>query len=149
LPERESYAQRLEAMPDKKYFRIFLKLPALIIVAVIWFLSSQSILPKPKGILGFDKLQHFAAFAVFSGAVCLWVPREKWKGRGRLFALIAAIIGSAYGIIDEAHQYFVPGRDCNVWDWIADTLGSAAGVAVFAGLVALADRYKSKGQETA
>jgi VanZ family protein len=129
--------------------KIVRKVPALLIAALVWILSSQSILPKPKGILGFDKVQHLAAFAVFAAAVCLWVPPEKWKSRGRFFSLIAAAAGSANGVIDEVHQFFVPGRDCNVWDWIADTLGSVIGVAAFAGLMALAARHKSKGQETA
>jgi VanZ family protein len=132
----------------KKPIYLLLRLPAILATALIWFLSSQSTLPKPKGILGFDKLQHFAAFAVLSGAVCLWVPLKKWKSRSRLFALIAAAIGSAYGIIDEVHQFFVPGRDCNVWDWIADALGAVAGAAAFAGFMALAGRHSLKREET-
>jgi VanZ family protein len=132
----------------KKSLRFLIKLPAICTAALIWLLSSQSILPRPKGILGFDKVQHLLAFAALAVAVCFWVPWEKWKGRGRFFALIAASVGSVYGIIDEVHQYFVPGRDCNVWDWIADTLGSIIGAAAFAGLMALADRGVSKKQET-
>jgi VanZ family protein len=123
-----------------------MKIPAILIAALIWFLSSQSILPKPKGILGFDKLQHLLAFAVLTGAMCLWVSREKWKVRRLLYILIIASIGSVYGIIDEVHQYFVPGRDCNVWDWIADTLGSMIGAAAFAGLMVLAARHIPKKQ---
>lgn len=117
------------------------------VAALIWFLSSQTILPKPKGILGFDKLQHLLAFAVFTGAVCFWVPREKWKSRGLFFMLIAAAIGSTYGIVDEVHQFFVPGRDCNVWDWIADTLGAVIGALAWRGVMTFADRRVSKEQE--
>jgi VanZ family protein len=131
----------------KNSLHILLKLPAVCTAALIWLLSSQSTLPKPKGILSIDKVQHLVAFAALTVAVCFWVSREKWKVRGRFFMLIAAAIGSAYGIIDEVHQYFVPGRDCNVWDWIADTLGSLAGAAAFAGLMALAERRISKGEE--
>jgi VanZ family protein len=132
----------------KKFLPILIRLPAVCAAALIWFLSSQTILPKPKGILGFDKLQHLLAFAVFTGAVCLWISREKWRIRGPFFMLIAAAAGSVYGIVDEVHQYFVPGRDCNVWDWIADTLGSVIGAAVFAGLMNLAARYLLKGGRT-
>jgi VanZ family protein len=133
----------------KTYHGFFRKLPAVLIAVFIWFLSSQSILPKPKGIFGFDKLQHLLAFAVFTGAVCLWVPWEKWKSRSRFFILITASLGSVYGIVDEVHQYFVPGRDCNVWDWIADTLGSVIGAAVFAGLVRLRGRNMLKREKIA
>jgi VanZ family protein len=128
----------------KKYYNFFIRLPAVLIAAFIWFLSSQSILPKPKGVLGFDKAQHLLAFAVLTGAICLWVSREKWKTRGFLFMLIAASIGSAYGVIDEVHQYFVPGRDCNVWDWLADALGAVIG----AGAGAFAGRRILKEQDT-
>ncbi|MDR0624447.1 MAG: VanZ family protein [Treponema sp.] len=117
------------------------------IAVFIWLLSSQSILPKPKGILGFDKLQHLLAFAVLTGAVCLWVPRKKWKTRSLFFMMIAAAIGSAYGIVDEVHQFFVPGRDCNVWDWIADTLGTAIGASAFGGIMAVTNRLISKREE--
>jgi VanZ family protein len=131
----------------KKTFYLLIRLPAVFAAALIWFLSSQSILPKPKGILGFDKLQHLLAFAVLTGAVCLWVPRKKWKARSLFFMMIAAAIGSAYGIIDEVHQFFVPGRDCNVWDWIADTLGAFAGALAWMGVMTFAGRRVLKGQE--
>jgi len=34
------------------------------------------------------------------------------------------IFTSLYGVTDELHQYFVPGRTSDVLDWIADTLGA-------------------------
>jgi VanZ family protein len=132
----------------KKIPYFLIRLPAIFAAALIWFLSSQSILPKPKGILGFDKLQHLLAFAVLAGAAGLWVSREKWKSRGRFFLLLIAAIGSAYGIVDEIHQFFVPGRDCNVWDWIADTLGALIGAAAWMGVMTFAGRFIVKRQES-
>ena len=83
-----------------------------------------------KGIFGFDKFLHFIAFSALSFAVGLWFSRESWlRLLGRNFFLCLGIV-SAYGALDEFHQYFVPGRDCSVWDWAADTLGGAAGAAV-------------------
>jgi VanZ family protein len=41
--------------------------------------------------------------------------------------ILTACIAAVYGIVDEIHQYFVPGRDCSPWDWVADALGAAAG----------------------
>jgi VanZ family protein len=41
--------------------------------------------------------------------------------------LITFIFGSIYGISDELHQYFVPGRSVEFLDWVADTLGSTSG----------------------
>ncbi len=45
---------------------------------------------------------------------------------GKAF-LIAVLTGSLYGVTDEIHQIFVPGRLCDPADWLADTLGCALG----------------------
>jgi len=39
-----------------------------------------------------------------------------------LFAIIFAIL---FGITDELHQFFVPGRDCSFVDLILDGIGSS------------------------
>jgi len=109
---------------------ILWRLPALLIAGVIWFLSSQSTLPQPKGILGWDKLQHLAAFAVLTAAVGLWVSPAFWKRRPAFALLLTMFIGSTYGAIDEFHQYFVSGRESSFWDWLADTLGAFSGATV-------------------
>jgi VanZ family protein len=109
--------------------KILFRVPALLIAGAIWFLSSQSILPQPKGILGFDKLQHLIAYLVLAGAVGFWISPEFWRQRRFLALFLVGLVSSAYGVIDEVHQLFTPGRDCNVWDWIADTLGAVLGAA--------------------
>ena len=40
---------------------------------------------------------------------------------------------SLFGASDEFHQSFVPGRDTDVFDWVADTLGATAGALVWLG----------------
>jgi VanZ family protein len=107
--------------------KILLKIPAVLVVITIWFLSSQSVLPQLKGILGYDKLLHLLAYLALSGSAALWFPPEQWESRRFLTFLLTVIIASVYGMIDEIHQSFVPGRDCSVWDWIADTLGAMIG----------------------
>jgi VanZ family protein len=112
------------------------KIPALLVVSAIWVLSSQQTLPVPKGILGFDKLQHLLAYLALSASFVFWFsPDQRRLRRLRTFLLLVGI-SSLYGVIDELHQFYVPGRDCNVWDWIADTLGACLG----AGAALLADR---------
>jgi VanZ family protein len=110
-----------------KLFSCLLKLPALFIAAAIWILPSQSTLPRLEGILGWDKLLHFTAYAGLAFCAGLWVPAARWKSRGFFFFLLIAAISSVYGIVDEIHQSFVPGRSPSVWDWAADTLGAFAG----------------------
>jgi VanZ family protein len=111
-------------------------MPALLISGMIWFLSSQSVLPSPKGILGFDKVQHLLAYGVFAGTLGLWFSLQQWKKSPFRCMVWVIIIAVAYGVSDEIHQSFVPGRDCNVWDWFADTLGAIIG----AGLVMVSVR---------
>jgi VanZ family protein len=116
--------------------KIVPKIPALLVISAIWVLSSQSILPVPKGILGFDKLQHLLAYLSLAASFVFWFsPAQRRFHRLRTFLLLS-LVSSLYGVIDELHQFFVPGRDCNVWDWIADTLGAFLG----AGFALLADR---------
>jgi len=103
------------------------KLPAPLIVVGIWVLSSQSILPRPKGIFGFDKVQHFTAYFVLAVTTGLWFSSPSWRKWPVRILLITILMSSIYGVIDEIHQFYVPGRDCNVWDWIADTLGAVLG----------------------
>jgi VanZ family protein len=93
-----------------------------------------------KGIFGFDKFLHFVAFAALSVASGLWFSGKSWLRLPlRNFSICLAVV-SAYGALDEFHQYFVSGRASSVWDWVADTLGGAAGAAV----VLLAARFGSR-----
>jgi len=98
-----------------------------LIAGTLWFLSSQSTLPQPPGPLGWDKLQHLLAYGALGFAIGLWISPTFWKSRHWRAILITTLIGSAYGAIDEIHQYFVPGRHSNVFDWVANTLGSFLG----------------------
>jgi VanZ family protein len=45
--------------------------------------------------------------------------------------LLGVIIAVGYGVTDEIHQYFVPGRHCSLHDVLSDTVGAmlAYGVA--------------------
>jgi VanZ family protein len=117
-------------LPDRQKIRkILLRLPAPFIAALIWFLSSQPILPQPKGILGFDKLQHLLVYAALAFTAGLWASPALWKCRSPAVLLLTALTSSIYGAIDEVHQYFVPNRNCNIGDWLADTLGAVLGAA--------------------
>ena len=113
---------------------IILKLPAPLIIIAITILSSQSTLPQMPGVFGFDKFLHFVAYAALAVAVGLWFTRESWQKQPNSYYpvrnfFICVAIASIYGAIDEFHQYFVPGRSCDIWDWVADTLGGVAGAA--------------------
>jgi VanZ family protein len=120
----------------------------LLIASAIWVLSSQSILPHPKGVFGWDKLQHLLAYAVLAGTVGLWASPAFWKRRPVLALSVAALVSSAYGVIDEIHQYFVPGRNCNIWDWLADALGAGIGAAAVLAALRITEKRRVEKSES-
>jgi UDP-2,3-diacylglucosamine pyrophosphatase LpxH len=98
----------------------------LAVAGTIFWLSAQSHypggieLPPP-----FDKGAHATVFAVLALALDVAL-RHAAPGLPlyRRHLLIFAAV-SLYGATDEWHQAFVPGRSCEVADWVADTLGGA------------------------
>ncbi len=97
----------------------------LLVAATIFFASSHSRVAAPH-ITNFDKLAHFAVYGLLA---TLLVRRR----RGPRAIALALVITSLYGASDEWHQSFVPGRSSDVADWLADTLGGALAVALYAG----------------
>lgn len=86
-------------------------------MAIIYRLSSTPPgghkLPLP------DYVLHFAAYSML-GALLF-----RAAGGARRGFILALLAGSAYGLSDEFHQSFIPGRDPSGLDWLTDTLGSA------------------------
>jgi len=91
-------------------------------MAVIFGLSSLpgSAIPGTGGMYA-----HFGMYAIL-GALLYLAFRHETPDTGRALAL-AVITASAYGVTDELHQAFVPGRVPDVVDWAVDTLGALAG----------------------
>ncbi len=98
----------------------------VLVVAVIFYASSRSLVAAPGGIAVNDKLAHFCAYGLLGSLVCRALGSGGWRG-----AIAAALLTSAYGASDEWHQSFVPGRSPEVADWVADTLGAAVAVALY------------------
>jgi VanZ family protein len=96
---------------------------------MIFYVSSQQLGPEldllPPNT---DKLLHAAEYAVFGVLTyhALGASYHPWRNR-RLHLVVAIAIGLAYGITDEFHQSFVPTRDSDPRDVVADTIGTAIG----------------------
>lgn len=53
------------------------------------------------------------------------------SARMRMVLLVGAVaLASLYGVTDELHQLFVPGRMCDPADWLTDTLGATLGACI-------------------
>jgi len=44
---------------------------------------------------------------------------------------LSLLVGILYGLFDEVHQYFVPGRFASITDWIADITGIIVMIYIF------------------
>jgi VanZ family protein len=93
----------------------------------------QSALPPALRVVslnGADKLLHAGAYALLAVLICRALEVYPLAGRPVIqIAAVGVLISALYGITDECHQAFVPHRDADVWDWIADLCGSVAGSA--------------------
>ena len=98
-------------------------------MAALFIVSAQSSIPPPPR--GFtDKHEHFLAYGILGALAVRAFAKGTWRGVTLATALSAILLASAYGVSDEFHQRFVPGRDYEVLDMVADALGStlAAGL---------------------
>ena len=103
----------------------------LMVMGLIFFLSqlpgsSLQLPPLP----GVDKLGHGILYALLAATTILAItpgPARRTLRAGLLVVLFCLL----YGISDEFHQSFVPGRDPSGGDILADTIGAAVAVAVW------------------
>ena len=95
---------------------------ALFWMAAIYWLSSKQSLPAPDLFWGQDKIEHAVVFGVLGMLFALSFKPVQGKSRMKRL-LILTLLVALYGISDEFHQYFVPGRDASFWDLCADVSG--------------------------
>lgn len=65
---------------------------------------------------------HVVAYAVLSGA--WWLSWSTDRRRSRSMAFLSVLLAAGYGVVDEAHQSFVPGRTSSVADLLSDVAGA-------------------------
>jgi VanZ family protein len=96
---------------------------ALTLAMVIVVASGRSSVAAPD-IVDIDKVAHFAVFGLLATLVARAGFAESRMGW-------AVLIVSLFGLTDEWHQSFTPGRTVEVYDWFADTLGAITAVALY------------------
>ena len=100
---------------------------ALAASAILFTLSSFPI-RQPAHLPYLDKVEHVTAYFLLALS---YFNAGSAGGRrvGRAVAAGAWLAVVAFGISDEWHQSFVPGRSADVLDVLADAAGGALGVA--------------------
>jgi VanZ family protein len=101
-------------------------------LAIQVMLSSRSQLPPLpllRSLPASDKIAHAGWFFLL-GLLAYRAARhgEGWSRRQTTLALVLGAL--LWGISDEVHQFFVPGRDVEAADVAADVAGAAVAVGV-------------------
>jgi hypothetical protein len=103
--------------------------PVLLQMAIIFAASSIPNLGELPGGIS-DKTGHSIGYALLGGLFLRAFARGRLRDVTWRRALAAIALAILYGISDEFHQVFVPGRSADRYDVLADSLGATLGVAV-------------------
>lgn len=148
-------------------------LPTLILCLLIFFFSSQTAaessgtssrlitwiltlknphfaeLPQKQQRAQIQQLQfitrkgaHFSVYTLLG--ICLVPPLTLYAGKRGHAALAAWLFCVAYAVSDELHQYFIPGRSCEIRDFLIDVSGALLGVLIACAAAALWQRRQKK-----
>ena len=116
--------------PTSPPLRAFCMVAALAMVTQLFFLVEPPFADRIVQLM-WDKTVHFLFFGTI--AFFLWIATAKrWP-------LAIWILVAVVGALDETHQAFVPGRNSDFRDWLADGFGAAAALLI-------ATRVESRGQ---
>lgn len=117
---------------NRKVTAVLRMVPVTVVMGTIFFLSHQpgdrlSLPPLP----GFDKLAHTIAYGLLAGTVLFALSEHLKSTESRRVMLFTVVVCFLYGISDEFHQSFIPGRSTSVYDLFADCGGAAMACALW------------------
>jgi len=93
---------------------------SLFYMGMIFLFSS---FPTPIKIPSFsfaDKLAHLLAYGLLASLIYFTLEKSRVNFHPIFIPFLVAFL---YGVSDEIHQYFVPGRNADVFDALANALG--------------------------
>jgi len=101
-------------------------LPVYVWAACIFLVSSLSLaqLPAPGPS---DKIAHLIEYAVLGFLLVRALQQSESKTTRNHALSLTLAIGILYGLSDEVHQIFVPLREFEILDILADAVGCIAG----------------------
>ena len=96
--------------------------PAAFWAVVLFMLSETQPDPDSVWLAINDKVIHLGLYFVLGGALSWGGWKARWNS-----PILLLFLGGAYGVLDEWHQSFVPGRDPSLGDVLADAAGVILG----------------------
>lgn len=107
--------------------------PVIFWAIVLFVFSSIHYPPEIKLFITFsDKFKHAVVYGIFGFLIArAFYNQTRYSPLKKNLFLFTLLLGTLYGISDEFHQYFVPGRSSDVLDVVADSVGTAIGFLIF------------------
>jgi VanZ family protein len=102
--------------------------PAFAQMALIFFLSSLQNAPLPDGMS--DHFGHSLGYSMLAVAMFWGFSGASWSGVNWRSGALSVGASVLYGLSDEFHQMFVPGRSAAWDDVAADCYGALIGAAL-------------------
>ena len=94
-------------------------------MGIIFFLSHQpGDVIQPPQFPGIDKLAHACAYGCLAGAFLYGLQPYTHSSNRPFIAVVVVLFCIIWGIGDEFHQSFIPGRSVSFWDVVADGAGA-------------------------
>ena len=101
---------------------VYKKVNRTAMMGLIFYFSSYPVAIKVPSFSCSDKLAHVAAYGVLASSI--YVALKKGNVNKHHVVAVAFAISFLYGVSDEIHQYFVPGRQGDIFDVIANGIGA-------------------------
>ncbi|HVR42496.1 MAG TPA: VanZ family protein [Thermoanaerobaculia bacterium] len=112
-------------------------IPVLLYLVFTWMISAT---PGDRIPAGFDdRIAHFGEYALLAFLMVFAMTRFDPARTTARPLVSAALLSAAWGVVDEWHQSWIPGRDSSLKDLGFDALGAVAACAVV-GLLAARER---------
>jgi VanZ family protein len=107
----------------------FIYIPLVVYWLILFIATSIPIERFPYFFKAQDKLEHFIAYFLLAILLFLTFHLQKRKisisKNATLYSMVAVII---YAGFDEVHQLIIPGRYCDIFDFVSDVVGGIIGI---------------------
>ena len=122
---KASFLLLLQIMLQRKDLRLSIAVLYLVLISILFCLPGAA-LPKVNWLskIWFDKWVHIGFFALL---IVVWLWAVKSTNRKMVVAIMMA--AAVYGLsVEIVQDQFIANRSFDVGDWIADIIGSFAGL---------------------
>ena len=108
--------------------------PIILYCLLIFIQSSYPSIKHTPELPYLDKVLHFVAYALLGILFLRAFKTSRIKNNVKLMLILSILLSFLYGISDEIHQYFVPYRNADLMDVLADMFGAIMGVYIYQSL---------------